>query len=110
MTPSPAPDREPPPEKSGEQPPEQPHRPVIRFLLTHLLYGSLGAAVFCAGILYFDTGGIGSLIARSSEPWLWQALLFFGNWITFGSVAMAIAIMRLGEETDDDPGRNVDED
>ena len=27
----------------------------------------------------------------------------FGNWITFGGVAMAIGIMRLGEETDDPP-------
>jgi len=84
--------------------PEPAHKPVIRFLMTHLLYGSIGAGVFCSAVLYFDLGGIGSLILRSSEPLLWQVLLFFGNWVTFGGVAMAIAIMRLGEETDDQPG------
>jgi hypothetical protein len=84
--------------------PEAPHKPVIRFLMTHLLYGSIGAGVFCWAIIYVDLGGIGSLIQRSSEPLLWQVLLFFGNWVTFGGVAMAVAIMRLGEETDDHPG------
>ena len=82
---------------------EAPHKPVLRFLMSHLLYGSLGAAVFCWAILHFDMGGMGTLIERSGQPWLWQALLFFGNWITFGGVAMAIGIMRLGEETDDPP-------
>lgn len=89
-------------------PTEPPHKPVIRFLLSHLLYGSLGAAVFCWAILYFDTGGLATMIARSSEPVLWQVLLYFGNWVTFGGVAMAIAIMRLGEETDDHPGTPPD--
>lgn len=83
---------------------EPPHKPVIRFLLTQLLYGSLGAAVFCWAILHFDTGGLASMIRRSNEPFLWQLLLYFGNWVTFGGVAMAVAIMRLGEETDDHPG------
>ena len=89
---------------------EAPHKPVLRFLMSHLFYGSLGAVVFCWAILHFDVAGIGSMINRSSEPFLWQFLLFFGNWVTFGGVAMAVAIMHLGEETDNDPGPSQNED
>ncbi|MBT6093765.1 MAG: hypothetical protein HOH04_02715 [Rhodospirillaceae bacterium] len=68
--------------------------------MKHLLYGSIGATVFCWAILHFDMGGIGTLIGRSESPQLWQFMLFFGNWVTFGGVAMAVAIMQLGEDVD----------
>ncbi|MBL8668495.1 MAG: hypothetical protein JNM48_13645, partial [Rhodospirillales bacterium] len=45
-------------------------------------------------------GGIGSLIAASPDRGLFLVLLFFGLFITFGSIGMAVGIMQLGEERD----------
>ncbi len=67
---------------------------LVRFLLGHLLAGTIGALVFLVALLLSDYGGIASLIGRSEDGALFLLLLFFGLWITFGGVAMAVGVMR----------------
>jgi len=78
-------------------------RDTIRFLLKHLAGGLIGAALLLVAILLFDVGGIGSLVAGSETPVLGVFLMGFGLAVTFGSVAMGIGIMSLGQERDSDP-------
>ncbi|MFO1129610.1 MAG: hypothetical protein U1E66_14390 [Rhodospirillales bacterium] len=76
------------------------HRPMLRFLLTHLIYGSLGGLVFGVLILWFDIAHLWSMMETSPDRPLYILLLFFGLFITFGSLGMAVGIMQLGEERD----------
>ena len=79
------------------------YRDAIRFLLMHLFYGSVGGLVFGGLLLWFDVAGLATMIFASPEKHLFLLLLFFGLWITFGSIGMAVGIMGLGEERDSDP-------
>ncbi len=79
------------------------HRPGINFLLKHLMYGTIGGVTLGGLILWFDFAGLATMIFASPEKYLFLAMLFFGLWITFGSIAMAVGIMNRGEERDSDP-------
>lgn len=76
------------------------HRRFIGFLLKHLVYGIIGGFVFGALLLWQDVAGIATLIFASPERDLFLLLLFFGLFITFGSIGMAVGVMQLGEERD----------
>ena len=76
------------------------HRRFIGFLLRHLLFGSAGGLVLGLLLLWQDVGGIGTLILASADRELFLMLLFFGLFITFGSIGMAVGVMQLGEERD----------
>lgn len=79
--------------------PLKPHeRHVLDFLLKHLLYGTFGGFLFGGLILATDMGGIRTLAWNSDNTVLYMILLFFGLFITFGSVGMGIGIMSLGED------------
>lgn len=79
--------------------PLKPHeKHLLGFLLTHLLYGVIGALLFGVLLLYADVGGLHTLIRRSEDGLIFLVLLFFGLIVTFGSVAMGIGIMSLGED------------
>lgn len=76
-----------------------PHeKAAISFLLRHLLYGVLGGFLFGGLILLQDFGNIRSMALASDEPALWLFLLFFGLFVTFGSVGMGVGIMSLGKD------------
>ena len=79
------------------------HREAILFLLKHCAGGCAGGLVFGWLILKFDIAGLGTMIAASPDKYLVLGMLFFGLFITFGSIAMAIGVMNLGEERDSDP-------
>ncbi len=66
---------------------------VLRFLAGHLLAGVAAAAVFQAALLAADVAGIRTMMFAAPEGWLVAGLLFFGLAITFGSLAMGVAIM-----------------
>lgn len=68
--------------------------PLTRYLLHHLLGGTVGAFVFLGAMLATDYAGIASMLAASDDGALYLLLLFFGLWLTFGSVAMAVGVMR----------------
>lgn len=80
--------------------PRRHDRRLLRFLLQHLAYGSVGGLVFGALLLAFDVAGLRTMIAASADRPLFLLLLFFGLFITFGSLGMAVGIMQLGEEHD----------
>lgn len=79
------------------------YRPGISFLLKHLLYGTICGFTLGFLILWFDFAGLATMIFASPEKYVFLLMLFFGLWITFGSIAMAVGIMGLGEERDSDP-------
>jgi len=63
----------------------------------------LGAtpALFGLAILLSDFAGLRSLAFSSGSPWLVIFLLFFGLFITFGSVSLAANIVLLGRDRGD---------
>lgn len=74
-------------------------RHALNFLLTHLLYGTIGGFLFGFLLLWQDVGGIFTLARDSDDTVLIVGMLFFGLFVTFGAVGMAIGIMSLGEDT-----------
>lgn len=59
------------------------------------------AGFFLGGLLLWsDIANLGTLIFASPDRNLFLLLLFFGLWITFGSIAMAVGVMQLGKERD----------
>ncbi len=81
----------------------QSQKEAIWFLLRHCAAGCAGGLVLGWLILKFDVAGLGTMIAASSEKYLALGMLFFGLFVTFGSIAMAVGVMNLGEERDSDP-------
>lgn len=75
-------------------------RQAIRFLLSHAVYGTIGGFVFGGLLLAADVAGLRTMIFASPERNLFLLLLFFGLFVTFGSIGMAAAVMQLGEERD----------
>ena len=70
-------------------------QPFLRFILRHLITGVGAGALFGAAILASDLAGLRQLVFSSESPWLALFLLFFGLFITFGSVSLAANIMLL---------------
>lgn len=73
-------------------------RHALKFLLQHLAVGSIGGIVFGVLLLWTDLGGIRTMAMRSDSTVMILVLLFFGLFITFGSVGMGIGIMSQGED------------
>lgn len=73
-------------------------RHALGFLIKHLFYGSVGGLVFGVLLLYFDIAHLRTLAFSSSEPVLILVLLFFGLFVTFGSVGMGVGIMSQGQD------------
>ena len=71
-------------------------RSALHFVARHLAMGLGAGALFGLAILASDLAGLRSLAFASESPWLVIALLFFGLFITFGSVSLAANLMLLG--------------
>jgi hypothetical protein len=80
--------------------PQPASRPFLTFLLRHLLAGSVGGFVLGSLLLWQDVAGLRTMILASPDRELFLVLLFFGLFVTFGSIGMAVGIMQLGEERD----------
>lgn len=72
-------------------------RHALIFLLKHLVSGVVGALVLGCGLLALDVGGLRTMATADPDGIVAVILLFCGLIITFGSVAMGIGIMALGE-------------
>jgi len=71
------------------------HRSMLRFLAVNAALGmGTGLATFAA-LLWLDTGGIASRIARAENPILPLLLIAVPFCLTFGGAATASAIMLL---------------
>jgi hypothetical protein len=75
---------------------------ALTFLGTHLLYGLAAGATFGIGALAVDLGHLRTLALDSAHPVLVLVLLFFGLFITFGSVGMAVGVMSLARDDEAD--------
>jgi hypothetical protein len=78
---------------------------ALRFVARHLSMGLAAGALFGIAILATDLAGLRSLTFNSEAPWLVVFLLFFGLFITFGSVSLAANLMLL-ERGDQDGERD----
>ena len=58
--------------------------------------------IFEALLVFTDSFGLKALVLEGEDGPLAGILLFFGLFITFGSVAMGVAVWQLGEERDGD--------
>ncbi|NJO67812.1 MAG: hypothetical protein HC826_02590 [Rhodospirillales bacterium] len=79
---------------------DQHQRQLLGHLFKHLLFGTVGGVVFGLLILWFDVAGLWTMIVDSPDRELSLLMLFFGLFITFGSIGMAVGVMQLGEERD----------
>jgi len=71
-------------------------RSALRFITRHLATGLGAGALFGTVLLASDLAGLRSLALASEAPWLVLFLLFFGLFITFGSVSLAANLMLMG--------------
>lgn len=71
---------------------------ALTFLLHHLLMGTIGGFLFGVLLLWQDVGNLRTLAMNSENTALYVGMLFFGLFITFGSVGMGVGIMSLGED------------
>jgi hypothetical protein len=74
---------------------------ALRFAARHLALGLGAGALFGLVLLASDFAGLRSLAFASEAPWLVVALLFFGLFITFGSVSLAANLMLLARGEQD---------
>jgi hypothetical protein len=75
-------------------------RDVIVYLVKHLICGAVGAAVLGLLLLWSDFAKLGTMIFASPDKLMFLLMLFFGLFLTFGSIAVALGVMQLGEERD----------
>jgi len=73
--------------------------PFFRLLAINWLIGAFASVLVLAGLLWFDTANLRSLIFNSSDPVLPIVVLLFGLMITLCSAAMGAAVMALGTES-----------
>ncbi|KAA5607480.1 hypothetical protein F1188_01570 [Roseospira marina] len=74
-------------------------RNAILFVLRHVVYGAAAALTFGGCLLIWDVGGIGTLTLASDDWLLSMVLLFGGLFVTFGSLAIGVGVMSLGEDS-----------
>ena len=70
---------------------------LVRFLLVHAANGMVLGCLFVFGLIWFDVGGLARLLAKDASG-LATFVLFFQTALTFGAVAMGVAVMNLGED------------
>lgn len=78
---------------------------ALFFLAKHLAAGLAAGLSFCAAMLAFDVGGLRSLLVAADSVGIGLYLFVGSVCITFGSVAMGVGIMSLGDHADH-PGRD----
>ncbi len=77
-------------------------RAFFHYILTHLAVGLVISGLVAVGLIAFDVGGIGGLIMRSEQPFLYKVILFFSLSITICSATIGTAIMALGRPDQQD--------
>ncbi len=72
---------------------------LVRFLALHMFWGFTFGSAFVFGLIWSDFLGVGTMLSKDSSG-LATFLLFFQSSLTFGGVAMGVAVMHLGEDED----------
>jgi hypothetical protein len=77
-------------------------QPLLRLLAVNLLAGIVVAVLMLGGLMALNPFRLRDLILADAAGGAALGMLFFGFIITFGSMAMATAIMTLGAKPRDD--------
>lgn len=75
-------------------------RDALLFLAKHLAAGVTAGLVFCGAMLTLDVGGLRTLLVAADSVGVGLYLFIGSICITFGSVAMGVGIMSLGDHAD----------
>lgn len=78
-----------------------PKNPLLRLLAVNALAGAAVAGLFVATLFATNAVGIGRLIGQSDAPVLVTIVLYCALVVTFSSVAMGTAVMRLGNKPEE---------
>lgn len=70
---------------------------LVRFLGLHMLWGFALGGAFVLGLIWTDFLGVGTML-ETDESGLAAFMLFFQTMLTFGGVAMGVAVMNLAED------------
>ncbi|WP_422364332.1 hypothetical protein [Pyruvatibacter mobilis] len=70
-----------------------PEERLIRFMLGHMAAGIAAGLVFGGALIATNVAGLKDLLLASRDGWLFAILFFMGLSVTFGSLAMGVAIM-----------------
>lgn len=74
-------------------------RHAILFLLKHCAWGVFGGFLVGTLLLYYNIAGLYTLTLGGSRPEpIGLFLLFFGLFVTFGSIGMGIGIMSQADD------------
>ena len=79
---------------------------ALTCLGVHLLYGLAAGATFGIMVLATNLSNIWTLARESNHPFIVIMLLFFGLFVTFGSIGMGVGVMSLAR--DDEGGSDRD--
>lgn len=81
---------------------------LVRFLLTHLIIGTISGWIFVAALIHFDIGGLGSLVRESSVGPMAVVMLMIVMMITWGAGSMGTAVFLLPRDEDEaDRGKPI---
>lgn len=70
---------------------------LVRFMLGHMLAGLVAGLVFGGALIATNIANPRTLLFASPDGWLFAILFFMGLCVTFGSLAMGVAIMLSGK-------------
>jgi len=75
---------------------------ALKFFGAHLCYGAAAAITFGVAVLVINLSNIRVLALNSAHPALVLGLMFFGLFVTFGSISMAVGVMGLARDEERD--------
>ena len=74
-----------------------PEMRLVRFMLGHMVVGIGAGVVFGGALIATNIADLRTLLFNSPDGWLFGILFFMGLSVTFGSLAMGVAIMLDGK-------------
>ena len=77
---------------------------LVKFYIRHVVIGFAVAALFVAGLLWFNVANLRHLILTSDIGLMAVLALWVLNGIVFAGVQFAIAVMHMAKDDDDDDG------
>lgn len=83
---------------------------AFKFLGMHLACGLAAALVFGTAVLYLDIGHIRTMALEAHSGGMIFSLMYFGLFVSFGSIAMAVGIMGLGNFSEENRYLRDDDD
>lgn len=87
-----------PHDRDGNRPDARsPEERLVRFMLGHMVAGLAAGVVFGGALIATNVANLRTLLFASNDGWLFALLFFMGLSVTFGSLAMGVAIMLGGK-------------